>query len=57
MDEFRDYLEKFKILEPERTIGNVVSSGCFCLKNSDIIDLYERLPIGARVIVNQAPVI
>jgi lipoprotein-anchoring transpeptidase ErfK/SrfK len=43
--------------EPERTVGNVLSSGCFCLKNSDIIDLYERLPIGARVVVNQAPVI
>ena len=42
--------------EPE-TIGNVVSSGCFHLENSDIMDLYHRLPIGARVIVNQAPVI
>jgi lipoprotein-anchoring transpeptidase ErfK/SrfK len=42
--------------EPE-TIGNIVSSGCFHLENSDVIDLYQRLPIGTRVIVNQAPVI
>lgn len=39
------------------TIGNVVSSECFHLENSDIIDLYQRLPIGARVIVQQAPVV
>ena len=39
------------------TIGNVVSSGCFHLENSDIIDLYQRAPIGARVIIQQAPVI
>jgi lipoprotein-anchoring transpeptidase ErfK/SrfK len=39
------------------TIGNVVSSGCFHLENSDIIDLYQRVPIGARVIVQQAPVV
>jgi lipoprotein-anchoring transpeptidase ErfK/SrfK len=42
--------------EPE-IIGNVVSSGCFHLENSDIIDLYQRVPIGARVIVQQAPVV
>jgi lipoprotein-anchoring transpeptidase ErfK/SrfK len=42
--------------EPE-TIGNVVSSGCFHLENSDIIDLYQRVPAGARVVVKQAPVI
>jgi lipoprotein-anchoring transpeptidase ErfK/SrfK len=42
--------------EPE-TIGNVVSSGCFHLENSDIIDLFRRVPIGARVVVKQAPVI
>jgi lipoprotein-anchoring transpeptidase ErfK/SrfK len=42
--------------DPE-TIGNVVSSGCFHLENSDIIDLYQRVPVGARVIVQQAPVV
>ncbi len=36
--------------EPE-TIGQAVSSGCFRLTNADVIDLYERVPVGATVIV------
>jgi lipoprotein-anchoring transpeptidase ErfK/SrfK len=36
--------------EPE-TIGQAVSSGCFRLLNEDVIDLYNRVKIGARVIV------
>lgn len=34
-----------------RSIGNAVSSGCIRLMNQDIIDLYDRAKIGARVIV------
>lgn len=34
-----------------QTIGHAVSSGCFRLVNSEIEDLYERVAIGARVIV------
>jgi lipoprotein-anchoring transpeptidase ErfK/SrfK len=33
------------------TIGHAVSSGCFRLVNSEIEDLYERVTVGARVIV------
>jgi lipoprotein-anchoring transpeptidase ErfK/SrfK len=33
------------------TIGRNVSSGCIRLLNADIIDLYGRISIGARVIV------
>ena len=33
------------------TIGGNVSSGCFRLTNTDVIDLYERARMGARVIV------
>ncbi|PZR90852.1 MAG: hypothetical protein DI537_17400 [Stutzerimonas stutzeri] len=33
------------------TIGHAVSSGCIRLSNEDIIDLYDRVPIGATVIV------
>jgi lipoprotein-anchoring transpeptidase ErfK/SrfK len=33
------------------TIGHNVSSGCIRLRNSDIVDLYERVKVGARVIV------
>ena len=36
--------------EPE-TIGEAVSSGCFRLTNDDVVDLYNRVRIGATVIV------
>ncbi|WP_458758431.1 L,D-transpeptidase [Afipia sp. TerB] len=38
-----------------QTIGSAVSSGCFRLVNADIIDLYERIPVGTKVIVRQKP--
>ena len=33
------------------TIGHNVSSGCICLTNDDIVDLYDRAPIGTKVVV------
>jgi lipoprotein-anchoring transpeptidase ErfK/SrfK len=33
------------------TIGQAVSSGCIRLTNDDVIDLYERVQVGTRVIV------
>jgi len=33
------------------TIGTAVSSGCIRLQNEDVIDLYERVPVGAKVVV------
>ncbi|SFO95369.1 L,D-transpeptidase [Tranquillimonas alkanivorans] len=36
------------------TIGRAVSSGCVRLTNQDIIDLYERVPLGAPVRVYPA---
>jgi lipoprotein-anchoring transpeptidase ErfK/SrfK len=36
--------------EPE-TIGQAVSSGCFRLTNEDVTDLYNRVSVGATVIV------
>ena len=33
------------------TIGYAVSSGCIRLKNEDVADLYDRVPVGAKVIV------
>lgn len=33
------------------TIGTNVSSGCVRLMNQDILDLYARVPVGARVVV------
>jgi lipoprotein-anchoring transpeptidase ErfK/SrfK len=33
------------------TIGHNVSSGCIRMMNEDVIDLYNRVPLGAKVIV------
>jgi lipoprotein-anchoring transpeptidase ErfK/SrfK len=33
------------------TIGQNVSSGCIRLTNDDIVDLYTRAPVGAKVVV------
>jgi lipoprotein-anchoring transpeptidase ErfK/SrfK len=36
--------------EPE-TIGQAVSSGCIRMLNDDVVDLYERVRVGTRVVV------
>jgi lipoprotein-anchoring transpeptidase ErfK/SrfK len=36
------------------SIGQNVSSGCIRMFNQDVIDLYERIPLGTRVVVRQA---
>jgi lipoprotein-anchoring transpeptidase ErfK/SrfK len=36
--------------EPDK-IGQAVSSGCIRMTNQDVIDLYNRIQIGATVIV------
>jgi len=36
--------------EPE-TIGEAVSSGCIRMLNADVIDLYDRVKIGSKVII------
>lgn len=33
------------------TIGTMASAGCVRLINQDIVDLYQRVPIGARVVI------
>jgi lipoprotein-anchoring transpeptidase ErfK/SrfK len=38
--------------EPE-TIGTAVSSGCFRMTNDDVTDLYSRVKVGAKVIVER----
>ena len=37
------------------TIGTAVSSGCFRLTNPDVADLYDRVPVGTKVIIRQRP--
>jgi lipoprotein-anchoring transpeptidase ErfK/SrfK len=38
-----------------QTIGSAVSSGCFRLVNGDVVDLYDRIPVGTKVVVRQRP--
>jgi lipoprotein-anchoring transpeptidase ErfK/SrfK len=33
------------------TIGTAVSSGCIRMRNEDVIDLYDRVKVGAKVVV------
>ena len=35
------------------TIGQAVSSGCFRLVNDEITDLFARVPVGTKVIIQQ----
>jgi lipoprotein-anchoring transpeptidase ErfK/SrfK len=37
------------------TIGTAISSGCFRLVNGDVADLYDRVPVGTKVVVRQRP--
>ena len=36
--------------EPD-TIGHDVSAGCIRLRNADVVDLYNRTPVGTKVVV------
>ena len=36
--------------EPDK-IGQAASSGCIRMRNMDVVDLYNRVPVGAKVIV------
>ncbi len=38
-----------------QTIGSAVSSGCFRLVNADVADLFDRVPVGTKVVVRQRP--
>jgi lipoprotein-anchoring transpeptidase ErfK/SrfK len=39
-----------------QSIGYAMSSGCIRMLNYDVIDLYDRVPTGSKVIVIQEPV-
>lgn len=47
----RDTLYRLHGTGEAYSIGRAVSSGCVRLLNQDVIDLYERVPIGTRVVV------
>ena len=47
----KDTLYRLHGTAQESSIGNAVSSGCVRLMNHDIIDLYNRVPVGTKVVV------
>lgn len=47
----RDTLYRLHGTTEPWTIGTMISSGCIRLLNQDIIDLYRRVPVGAKIIV------
>lgn len=47
----KDTLYRLHGTQQEYSIGRAVSSGCVRLINQDIIDLFDRVPIGTRVMV------
>jgi lipoprotein-anchoring transpeptidase ErfK/SrfK len=50
----RDTLYRIHGTAEANSIGQAVSSGCIRLLNADVIDLYDRVPIGTRVVVRAA---
>lgn len=47
----RDTLYRIHGTNEPDTIGEAVSSGCIRMMNQDVIDLYNRIPKGAKVVV------
>ena len=47
----RDTLYRLHGTNDAASIGKAVSSGCVRLLNQDVIDLYKRVPLGAKVTV------
>jgi len=47
----RDTLYRIHGTGEPGSIGGAVSSGCIRLLHADVIDLYERVPVGTRVVV------
>ena len=51
----RDTLYRLHGTNEPQSIGRAVSSGCIRLINQDIIDLYNRVPVGTRIVVIPDP--
>jgi lipoprotein-anchoring transpeptidase ErfK/SrfK len=47
----RDTLFRIHGTNEPNTIGQAVSSGCIRMMNADVIDLYQRVSVGSRVVV------
>lgn len=51
----KDTLYRIHATNEPLSIGNAVSSGCIRMFNQDAIDLYNRVPLGTKVVVLAAP--
>ncbi len=49
----RDTLYRLHGTSELHSIGKAVSSGCVRLLNQDVIDLYQRVPVGTEVVVER----
>lgn len=49
----RDILFRIHGTNEPWSIGEQMSSGCVRMLNEDVADLYEHVPVGARVIVKR----
>lgn len=47
----KDTLYRIHGTNEPRSIGKAVSSGCIRMLNADVIDLYNRVPVGTKVVV------
>ena len=54
-DNGRDTMFRIHGTTEPHTIGKAVSSGCIRMFNQDVIDLYDRVPVGTKVVVKQRP--
>ena len=50
----RDTLYRIHGTNEPKSIGRAVSSGCIRMLNADVIDLYDRVPVGTKVVVLSA---
>lgn len=50
-DNGRDTMFRIHGTTEPQTIGKAVSSGCIRMFNQDVIDLYNRVPVGTKVVV------
>jgi lipoprotein-anchoring transpeptidase ErfK/SrfK len=50
----RDTMFRIHGTNQPQSIGHAMSSGCIRMLNHDVVDLFERVPVGAQVVVIQA---
>jgi lipoprotein-anchoring transpeptidase ErfK/SrfK len=51
----KDTLYRIHATNDWTSIGNAVSSGCIRMWNQDVMDLYDRVAVGTKVVVLQGP--